>query len=181
MSMILNVNTDAFWVYFTEESRDICDEATGIASEEPSFTLNPTYDEERDVFKIDFTDSDPMTTMFKKTEVEDVELEIDNEGKLVTLLFHDASNKMSNISKTSVKSLNYTNCSEKFQKEAQIPGNSNLERSETPNEKKYFGGYPHVIVEGSEPQRYFIKDQYGMIVRAKNREVAEKLLGMGKL
>ncbi|CAJ0837736.1 910_t:CDS:2 [Entrophospora sp. SA101] len=95
-------DSDAFWVYFTEESRDICDEATGIASEEPSFTLNPTYDEERDVFKIDFTDSDPMTTMFKKTEVEDVELEIDNEGKLVTLLFHDASNKMSNISKTSV-------------------------------------------------------------------------------
>nr|CAG8624364.1 10561_t:CDS:2 [Entrophospora candida] len=44
----------------------------------------------------------------------------------------------------------------------------------TPNEKKYFGEYPHVIVEGSEPQRYFIKDQYGMIVRAKNREVAEK-------
>ncbi|CAJ0841295.1 11318_t:CDS:10 [Entrophospora sp. SA101] len=94
-------DSDAFLVYFTQESDDICDEATGIASEEPSFTLNPTYDEERDVFKINFTDSAPMTT-FKKTEVEDVELEIDNEGKLVTLLFHNASNKMSNISKTSV-------------------------------------------------------------------------------
>ncbi|CAJ0749729.1 7875_t:CDS:2 [Entrophospora sp. SA101] len=120
-------DSDAFLVYFTQESDDICDEATGyllvcfnnigkiasiriaspskhirgIASEEPSFTLNPTYDEKRDVFKINFTDSAPMTT-FKKTEVEDVELEIDNEGKLVTLLFHNASNKMSNISKTSV-------------------------------------------------------------------------------
>nr|CAG8534293.1 13732_t:CDS:2 [Entrophospora candida] len=119
-------DSDAFLVYFTEESDDICDEATGyllvcfnnlgkiasiriaspskhirgISSEEPSFTLNPTYDEERDVFKINFTDSAPMTT-FKKTEVEDVELEIDNEGNLVTLLFHNASNKMSNISKTS--------------------------------------------------------------------------------
>ncbi|CAJ0766382.1 14724_t:CDS:2, partial [Entrophospora sp. SA101] len=116
-------DSDAFLVYFTQESDDICDEATGyllvcfnnigkiasiriaspskhirgIASEEPSFTLNPTYDEKRDVFKINFTDSAPMTT-FKKTEVEDVELEIDNEGKLVTLLFHNASNKMSNIS-----------------------------------------------------------------------------------
>ncbi|CAJ0910103.1 13693_t:CDS:2, partial [Entrophospora sp. SA101] len=90
-------DSDAFLVYFTEEFDKICDEATGIASEEPSFTLNPTYDEERDVFKINFTDSAPMTT-FKKTEVEDVELEIDNEGKLVTLLFHNASNKMSNIS-----------------------------------------------------------------------------------
>ena len=127
MGSVYYDDSDAFLVYFTEEFDKICDEATGyllvcfnnigkiasiriaspskyirgIASEEPSFTLNPTYDEERDVFKINFTDSAPMTT-FKKTEVEDVELEIDNEGKLVTLLFHNASNKMSNISKTSV-------------------------------------------------------------------------------
>ncbi|RHZ77640.1 hypothetical protein Glove_174g129 [Diversispora epigaea] len=120
-------DSDALLVEFTREPEDICDEATGyllvcfndigkivsiriaspskyirgIASEKPSFTLNPTYDEEFDMFKINFTDSVPMT-IFRKTEVEGVELELDNEGRLVTLLFHNASNKMSNISKTSV-------------------------------------------------------------------------------
>ncbi|RHZ68384.1 hypothetical protein Glove_295g44 [Diversispora epigaea] len=120
-------DSDALLVYFTEESDDICDEATGyllvcfndigkivsiriaspskhirgIASEEPSFTLNPTYDEEFDIFKINFTGSVPMTISKKTevTEVEDVELELDDERKLITILFRNASIKMANILK----------------------------------------------------------------------------------
>ncbi|CAG8814091.1 14062_t:CDS:2, partial [Gigaspora margarita] len=68
----------------------------GITSDKPSFTLNPTYDEERDVFKLNFVDSISMTT-FQKTDVEDVEVEIDDEGKLVAILFHNATIKMANM------------------------------------------------------------------------------------
>ncbi|CAG8793019.1 1063_t:CDS:1, partial [Racocetra fulgida] len=53
----------------------------GITIDKPSFTLNPTYDKERDIFKINFVDSISMTTL-QKTDVEDVEIEIDDEGKL---------------------------------------------------------------------------------------------------
>lgn len=70
----------------------------GVNSDKPSFTINPTYDEERDVFKINFSESIFMTT-FQKTDVEDVEIEIDDEGRLVTILFRNASIKTANILK----------------------------------------------------------------------------------
>ncbi|CAG8592909.1 2032_t:CDS:2 [Dentiscutata erythropus] len=112
-------DSDALMVKFTDEPNDYAETANddllvyyndtgkimsiridsaeyirGVNSDKPFFTLNPTYDEERDVYKINFADSISMTT-FQKTDLEDVELEMDNEGKLVTILFHNASIKMS--------------------------------------------------------------------------------------
>ncbi|RHZ72583.1 hypothetical protein Glove_242g123 [Diversispora epigaea] len=116
-------DSNALVINFTEEPRELCEDATkyllvyynntdkiksiriddppkfirGIASEKPSFALNPTYDEKRDVFKINFADS--VSTTFQETNVEDVEIEIDEEGKLVTILFRNASTKMANMLK----------------------------------------------------------------------------------
>ncbi|CAG8469720.1 20672_t:CDS:2 [Dentiscutata erythropus] len=121
-SFIYFDDTRALIVDFTDEPNDYAEHATdyllvfydektykimsirinspkhirGVNIDEPFFTLNPTYDEERDVFKINFADSISMTT-FQKTDLEDVELEIDNEEKLVTILFHNASIKIANI------------------------------------------------------------------------------------
>ncbi|CAG8578534.1 2259_t:CDS:2, partial [Diversispora eburnea] len=115
-------DTNALVVNFTEEPDELAEDATkyilvyynqtdkimairidspticirGITNDKPSFTLNPTYDEERDIFKINFADSISMTT-FQKTDVEDVEIEIDDEGKLVAILFHNANIKMANM------------------------------------------------------------------------------------
>ncbi|CAG8729081.1 7779_t:CDS:2, partial [Acaulospora morrowiae] len=86
-------DTNEFIVNFTEEPGDPADEATKYLL----ISYNKTK-KERDVFQINFADS-ISTTKFQKTDIEDVEIEIDNEGKPITILFRNASIKMANILK----------------------------------------------------------------------------------
>ncbi|RHZ77395.1 hypothetical protein Glove_180g79 [Diversispora epigaea] len=113
--------SDALLVDFTEEPDELCDEVTDyllvyyndtdkiirirvdapsefirMVDKNLSFALNSIYDKRCDIFKLNFANS-VLTTTFQKTEVEDIEMEIDDEGKLVTLLFYNASNRMANI------------------------------------------------------------------------------------
>ena len=114
--------SDALFVEFTEEPEDIADEATdyllvgysdtekikyiridspstyvrGIASDKPTFSLKTAYDEKNDVFR--FNLADPVSVTIQKTDIEGIELEIDDEGKLVTILILNASTRMTNMS-----------------------------------------------------------------------------------
>ncbi|RIA86826.1 hypothetical protein C1645_855495, partial [Glomus cerebriforme] len=60
----------------------------------PRFTINPIYDKDSDILKINLVNFTPSMIKFEKTEVEDIEVEVDNAGKIVGLLFYNASNRL---------------------------------------------------------------------------------------
>ncbi|CAG8740402.1 7739_t:CDS:1, partial [Funneliformis mosseae] len=59
----------------------------------PHFVINHIYHEDSNILRFNFVKSTPIMVNFKKTEVEDIEVGIDNAGKLVSLLFYNASSK----------------------------------------------------------------------------------------
>lgn len=59
----------------------------------PHFIINPIYYEDSDILKIRFSNFTPHV-IIKKTEVEDIEVGVDNAGKIVSLLFYNASNRV---------------------------------------------------------------------------------------
>lgn len=56
--------------------------------------LNPIYNEETDTLKINFINVNPLPTTIEKTEVDDVEIEMDTAGKINSLIFRNAKNKI---------------------------------------------------------------------------------------
>jgi uncharacterized protein YuzE len=60
----------------------------------PRFTFNTIYHEDSDTLRFNFVNFTPPMIEFKKTEDEDVEVGMDNAGKVVSLLFHNASNRL---------------------------------------------------------------------------------------
>ncbi|CAI2197962.1 6915_t:CDS:1, partial [Funneliformis geosporum] len=60
----------------------------------PRFVINHMYHEDSDILEINLVNYTPRMVEFKKTEVEDVEIGMDNDGKLVSLLFYKASNRV---------------------------------------------------------------------------------------
>ncbi|CAI2165701.1 5199_t:CDS:1 [Funneliformis geosporum] len=60
----------------------------------PRFVMNHMYHEDSDILEINLVNYTPRIVEFKKTEVEDVEIGMDNDGKLVSLLFYNASNRV---------------------------------------------------------------------------------------
>ncbi|CAG8635152.1 1031_t:CDS:2, partial [Paraglomus brasilianum] len=114
-SAVYYADSDALFVEFTEEPEDIADEATcyllvgysetgkikfiridspsmhvrGIARDKPTFSLKAAYDEKNDVFRFNLADPVPVT--IQKTDTEDIELEIDDEGKLSAISILNSS------------------------------------------------------------------------------------------
>src|SRR6266498_2922386 len=55
--------------------------------------LNPIYYEDSDTLKINFINVNPLPTKIQKTEIDDIEVEIDSAEKIRSLLFHNAGNR----------------------------------------------------------------------------------------
>jgi uncharacterized protein YuzE len=62
--------------------------------EKPNFIINPSYNEDSDILKINFFNFTPPVIKFKKTEMKNIELGMDDDGKVVSLLFYKASKKI---------------------------------------------------------------------------------------
>ena len=62
--------------------------------ERPLFTIHPTYDEDSDILKFNFVNFTPPMITLKKTEMEDIKVEMDDVGKIVSVLFYNASNRV---------------------------------------------------------------------------------------
>src|ERR1043165_8747828 len=60
----------------------------------PRLIIHPIYEENSDILKINFVNVVPSTITFKNTEAEDIKVRMDNDGKIVSLLFYNASNRI---------------------------------------------------------------------------------------
>ncbi|CAB4438483.1 unnamed protein product [Rhizophagus irregularis] len=63
--------------------------------EKPPFTLNSVYYQDSDILKVYFIDFIPSaSTVCKKTDIEDIEIEVDDTGRIVCILFCNANEKI---------------------------------------------------------------------------------------
>ena len=60
--------------------------------EKCSFIVHPFYYEDSDILKINLVNFTPPMITFKKTDVENIEVGIDDAGKIVCILFYNADN-----------------------------------------------------------------------------------------
>jgi len=61
----------------------------------PPLTLNSTYYRDSDTLKVYFIDFIPSaSTVCKKTDIEDIEIEVDGTGRIVCILFRNADKRI---------------------------------------------------------------------------------------
>jgi uncharacterized protein YuzE len=70
-----------------------------VVDGKPPLTLNPIYYRDSDTLIIYFVDLVPSTSTLRngsvKTDIEDIEVERDNTGRIVCILFHNAKRRIS--------------------------------------------------------------------------------------
>ena len=68
---------------------------TEILDFKPPFVLNPIYHKDSDILMINFAKL-PRMVIFQETELKDIEVGLGNTGKIVSILFRNASNNLAN-------------------------------------------------------------------------------------
>jgi hypothetical protein len=58
------------------------------------FVISTSYYEESDILKISFVNYTPPVIKLKRTAMKDIEMEVDNAEKIVSLLFYNVSNRI---------------------------------------------------------------------------------------
>ena len=88
---IVSVDIDGISKILQCHMFDVREEVDG----KPPLTLNPIYYGDSDTLKIYFVDFIPFASIVcKKTDIEDIEIEVDGTGRIVCILFRNANKRI---------------------------------------------------------------------------------------
>jgi uncharacterized protein YuzE len=88
---IVSVDIDEISKILQCHTFDVREEVDG----KPPLTLNSIYYRDSDTLKVCFIDFiPPASTVCKKTDIEDIEMEVDGTGRMVCILFRNASERI---------------------------------------------------------------------------------------